>query len=954
MKNYKLIEERYLENEQSNALVYQHKRTKAKIFVMQNDDENKVFGIGFRTPPKKSDGVCHIIEHSVLNGSKKYKTKEPFMDMIKGSLNTFLNAMTYPDKTIYPVASRNDQDFKNLTDVYLDAVFNPRVLEEEKIFRQEGWRYNLEDGKLTYKGVVYNEMKGSMSSQETQVYKNVYAELFPDTIYGLNSGGDPYDIPQLTYEDFKDYYNEFYHPSNAYIFLYGNMDHEEYLQYIDKEYLSNYKYKDVDSKLNYQKKFDVVRDTTRYINTAKDVKPNESFVSYSAIVGNGKDSKDRIMADILSSALIDNESSSLRQKLLSSGMLEVIFSASSTNLEATFSIVAKNIEAKDKDTFVQTIEEELFNISKVGIDKDLILTELNAYKYELREKGNYATKGIVYFDHAFDSWLYDKSPIDGIDINDDLTFIEENIENGIFEEFILERILASKNKSIVTHIPKKGLNEEKDAKVQEELDKKLASLSEKEVADLEDFRVEMAKFQNRTNTEEEKATIPMLSKDDVNTNVERINREVEDKDNYTLVKHKLPTSGIDYLSVVFNIDHISDPEEIKYMSLLCSILTMIDTKNYNYSDLNKYIYLNTDGVSFGLSQFLDKDKETIYRKLIVSTKTFSENISNATDILTEIIHNTIFDNKERIKEIISMIKAGNEMNLLHAGHVYMMNRAASNHIEYLKYAELVKGIDYHLFVKELQEKDLNEVVSKLEAIYNKAFTSNKLIVDIASTFENKKVLENSIDHLVSTFDDRVYEKSPFKFSPKTIREGFATTADVNYISYGNKLTEEFTGEYIVLNNLVSNEFLYGEIRAKGGAYGAGMTTNQSGSFATYSYRDPNLEKTIETYNAIPNFLNNTTVTDTDLLPLIIGAVGKLDPPKTEKAKAALDLSLFIGKRNYEEIDNLIKTALETNMESLKSKASILEKTIETSSLAVLGNSQLINKKKEIFNRIIEL
>ena len=954
MKNYKLIEEKYLDNEQSDALVYQHKKTKAQIFVMKNDDENKVFGIGFRTPPKKSDGVCHIIEHCVLNGSKKYRTKEPFMDMIKGSLYTFLNAMTYPDKTIYPVASRNDKDFKNLTDLYLDAVFNPRVLEEEKIFRQEGWRYNLEDGKLTYKGVVYNEMRGSMSSQETQVFKNTNAELFPDTIYGLNSGGDPYVIPELTYEQFKEYYSEFYHPSNSYIFLYGNMDHEAYLEYIDKEYLSNYKFRDVNSTLHYQKHFDAVKDNVKYINTARETKPNEAFVSYSAIIGKGNDSKDRIISNILSSALIDNESSSLRQKLLSSGMLDVVFSASTTNLEATFSIIAKNINPKDKDAFVQLIEEELYNISKVGIDKDLILTELNAYKYDLREKGNSATMGMVYFTNALDSWLYDKSPIEAIDINDDLQFIEDNIENGIFEKFIEERILASKNKSIVTHIPQKGLNEEKDAQLQQSLDEKLASLSEEEKKDLENFRIEMETFQNRKNTEEEKATIPMLSKEDVNTQIERIDREVEDRDNYTLLKHNLPTSGIDYISLAFNIDHISSPEDIKYLSLLCSILTMIDTKNYHYSDLNKYIYLNTDGISFSIAQYRDDKADKIYRKLMVTTKTFSENISNATDILAEIIHNTIFENKERIKEIISMINAGNEMNLLHMGHVYMMNRAASNHIEYLKYNELVKGIDFYLFVKELNENMPDDILTKLEEIFHKAFSSNKLIVDLASTFENKKVLENSIDHLVSTLDDTVYEESPFEFTPEAIKEGFATTADVNYVSYGNKLSEEFTGKYIVLNNLVSNEFLYREIRAKGGAYGAGMTTNQVGSFATYSYRDPNLEKTLQTYNGIPNFLEETQITDEDLLPLIIGAVGKLDPPKTERAKAAFDLSFYIGHREYEEIDDLIKNALESDIETLKSKATILKEAIETASLAVLGNSQLINDKKDIFDRIIEL
>lgn len=954
MKNYILLEERYLENEQSNALVFEHNETKAKVFVMKNEDENKVFGIGFRTPPKDSDGVCHIIEHSVLNGSKKYRTKEPFMDMIKGSLNTFLNAMTYGDKTIYPVASRNDQDFKNLTDLYLDAVFNPKVKEVEKIFRQEGWRYNLEDGKLTYKGVVYNEMRGAMSSQESQVYQDIYAELFPDTIYRLNSGGDPYVIPDLTYEKFLDYYNEFYHPSNSYIFLYGNLDHEEYLNYIDEEYLQNYKYREVNSQIEYQGKFDGVKDSVRYVNTTNDVNPKESFISYSAIVGRGDDSKDRILTNIVSSALIDNESSPLRQKLLSLGVLDVVMSASSTTLEAAFSILIKNVDVKDKKLVVDTIENELKNIVENGIDKEIILTELNSYKFDLREKGNYATKGIVYFINAFDSWLYDKSPIEAIDINDDLSYIEENLDNGIIEKFIKDRILNSPNKSIVSHIPQKGLNEQKDKDLQERLDKKLASLSDEEKSELENFRLEMAEFQNRENTPEEKATIPMLKKSDVNTKVERIHREVVEKDNYTLVKHDLPTSGIDYLHLLFDIDHINDPEDIKYLSLLTYALSLLDTKNYNYSDLNKFIYLNTDGLSFSIAQYRNDKTENIHRKLSVTAKTFSENISNACTVLSEVINNTLFENKDRLKEILSMIKANNEMGLLQSGHVYMMNRSASNHIEYLKFNEYVKGIDFYIFIKELVEKDLNDTLSKLKEISNKVFSRKNLIIDITSTFENKEELESSLDNLANSFELKEFAASKFEFIPNKIREGFATIADVNYVSFGNKLNDEYNSKYVVLNNLVSNEYLYSEIRAKGGAYGAGMTTSQMGSFATYSYRDPNLENTINVYNGIPKFLEETKVTNEDLLPLIIGAVGRLDPPKTEKSKGDFDLSLYISEKSYEEVDELIENALEADIETLKSKAPVLKEALESSSLAVLGNSTVINANEEMFDKIIEL
>ena len=953
MQHFNLLEDRYLKNEQAQALVFEHIETKAKVFIMSNEDDNKLFGIGFRTPPKNSNGVCHIIEHAVLNGSKKYTTKEPFMDMIKGSLNTFLNAMTYSDKTIYPVASRNDKDFKNLTDVYLDAVFNPRARKDEKIFRQEGWRYNLEDDELTYKGVVYNEMRGAMSSQESQVYQNIYKELMPDTIYAFNSGGDPYIIPSLTYDDFNDFYDEFYHPSNSYIFLYGDMDYESYLEYIHNEYLSNYEYRKIDSELIPQEKFNSTRYSVNYINTTKDVNPKDSFVSYSTIIGDARDSKIRILSEVLTQALIENESSPLRQKLLSSGILDVIISASGNQLESVFSIIAKNIDVDDRDKFVELIEDELKNIVETGIDKELILSELNNYKFQLREKGGYSTKGIVYFTMAFDSWLYDKSPIEAIDIEDDLTYIEENIDNGIFEKFIKENILESNHKSIVSHIPMKGLNDQKDEEVRKQLEDLKNSLSEREKEEYIQRRIEMDDFQSRNNTDEEKATIPMLEKDDVSTKVEKIDREVLDMNDYTILKHNLPTSGIDYIDLAFDIDHITSPEDILYTSLLTGILGAIDTENYNFSDLNKKVLLNTGGIGFNMSQFNIYQKNEISRKLIMSTKIFTENIENSIEIIEEIINKTKFDNLDKIKEIILLIKASNEISLYQRAHVMMMNRAVSNHLPYMKYGEFINGVDFYQFIKEISDKDMKEVSEKLENVYNKVFNRKNLIINIGSTFENESLIPE-IEKLASSIDYKEFIKTEFEFTPNKKYEGFKTSADVSYVSYGNKLNMEYNSKFTVLNNIVSTEYLYTEIRAKGGAYGSGMLTSINNHFATYSYRDPNLQRTIDIYNKIPEFLESIRVTEEDLLPYIIGAVGKIDPPRTERTKSFFDMSQFITGLTNETVEKMIVNALETDIVTLKLTTPKIKEMLDTASLAVLGNSQIIENNKDMFDEIIEL
>lgn len=953
MKNYKLIEEKYLVNEQAQALVYEHETTKAKVFVMKAEDDNKVFGIGFRTPPKNSNGVCHIIEHCVLNGSKKYKTKEPFMDMIKGSLNTFLNAMTFSDKTIYPVASRNDKDFKNLTDLYLDAVFNPRVKEEEKIFRQEGWRYNLEDDKLTYKGVVYNEMRGAMSSLESQVYQNLSTELQPDTIYAYNSGGDPYVIPTLTYDEFLDYYNEFYHPSNAYIFLYGDMDHEEYLSYIDQEYLSNYDFRDVDSSLEKQERFGQTRYAVNYLNTAIDLPSNQSFISYSTLLGDAADSKVRILADLVANALISNDSSPLRQRLLSSGLLEVIFSASQNTAEASFSLVAKNIDPDNRDEFVAIIEEELKKIVDNGIDQELIQTELNNLKFDIREKGGYSTKGIAYFINAFDSWLYDKSPIEAIDIEDDVKYIEENLDKGLIEDFIRDNILNSDHKSIVTHIAKLGLNEQKDKDMADRLEKMKNELTESKKVRMEEARTEMEIFQNRENTPEEKATIPMLDLEDVTTDLPRIPRDIVEKDGYTILKHDLPTSGVDYLDLSFGIDHLGDPQDILFAKLLTDVLTNLDTENYDYSSLNKKILLSTGGISTNINQYPVKDSDEIRRRFTVSTKLFTENIKEAKEVLVEVLKNTKFDNDGRLKEIILEIKASHEISLLQRAHQLMMNRASSNHNEFYKYGEYLNGIEYIRFIKEVSKMDMVQVGQKLEDIYNRLLSRNGLVINIGSTFQNED-LENQLDDLANQLPYTEFEGQKFEFTESKISEGFATSADVNYVSYGNSLAMDYDSKFLVLNNLVSNEFLYSEIRAKNGAYGAGMTTSKVGNFATYSYRDPNLEKTIATYNNIPNFLDDLHLEDGDLLPFIIGSVGKMDPPLTERAKSLLDLSMYLKGSSMEDLEADIANAIEVTLEDIKGQSENLKSMIDNASLAVLGNSKTIEENKDLFDQIIQL
>lgn len=957
IENFTLLEDKYIEQEQSHAYVYEHDITKAKVVVFKNEDDNRLFSIGFRTPPTNSTGVCHILEHCVLNGSKKYRTREPFMDMVKSSLQTFLNAMTYPDKTIYPVASRNTKDFENLMDLYLDSVFNPIVKERKEVFLQEGWRYHLnDDGSIEYKGVVYNEMKGALSSEEEQVYDSIYEHLYPDTIYSLNSGGDPYEMTDLSYEDFLAYYNNYYHPSNSYIFLYGNVDEKKYLEYIHDEYLSNYEFREVDSSIALQKPFLETKRVEAYFSTTKKDKDNANMISYNVVTNTCDASYDRLMNKILRQALINSESSPIKLAINELDIVEDILNTSSSDRQLSFSILGKNIAEKNVDLFVGTIEKELNKIVENGIDLNLIKSVLNTMNFSLKEKNDNPTKGIVYLLNTYDTWLYDISPIEGLDFSETLDYINDNLENGIFEKYIKENILDNSHKLIVVHKPKFGLNELKDEAVNESLKNLADSLGEQEKITLQKQREAMEEFQNKEDSPEDKKTIPTLELTDVNSKFDPINREVFKKDNHAYVTHALPTSGIDYINLVFDINHI-EKSELPYVSLLTDVIGLIDTKNYDYQTLFNKIYIETGGVAITMGSYEKENEDFLNRIVTVSTKIFSENIKNATDVLKELLFNTIFTNEKRLKELINLFYSRIEMNLLDYAHQIMLNRVNSHNFVMNNFNEMTSGIDAYLFYKGLLKAELSTVLEKLKSLYDRVFNANNLVINLTSDFTNKEGLFTNLDTLVSELNQEVIEPIAYEFEPKTTKEAFIASSDVSYVSIGNDLGKygyEYQGDATVISNILTNAYLYNEIRAKGGAYGAGMVINNKNAFATYSYRDPNVTKTIDIYKNIPTFMKGFEISEEDLKPFIIGAIGKFDPPLTERGKGLKDLDMYLRNKSYKTMEDNVEQAKNTDIDKIKNLADTLELAIEDMSLSVLSGRNNIESNKELFDTIIDL
>lgn len=977
MKNtygFDLIEEKTILD--CHYRVFEHSRTKAKLLYVQNEDSNNFFGVGFRTPPLRDTGVTHILEHSVLNGSKKYKTKEPFWDMLKGSLQTFLNAMTFPDKTLYPVASQNEKDFHNLMDVYLDAVFNPRSIDDERIFRQEGWRYDLDDEKnIIYKGVVYNEMRGAMSSAEDQVLENISKELFKGTAYSYNSGGDPYAITTLTYEDFVNYYKYYYHPSNAYFFLYGNMDFEKNLEII-ASYLEDYQYKEIESMpelleeyedrtayLDFsvgEKQFkegdlsdekDAEKDNLQAFDSVED-KNKENYMSFSVILGNDTDTIDSAMSNILAEILIDSEAASLKRKILDANISNDVFTQSDSNRQASLSIVAKNT-GRDIDKFKKIIEDELNRIVKEGFDKNLLKATLNKWEFSYRASQSSTNRGLYQMINSFSTWLYDMSPLAAFDFETTIDFLKAGVDKNFYENYLKEKVLGAK-KIYILHQANPGLNAERDRANRELLDEKKKSMTTEEFSGLEAFSEAFENWQKKENSEEELATIPKLDLKDLEAKAERIPRKLIKEKTTTYLLHDLFTNGIDYINFSFDLNHIRK-KDLAYLSLISEFLGMLDTKSYSYEELSNLEYLYSGGINISPKLYSESaDPKDFSIRLTVETRVLDQD-KKTLDLIEEILFNTDFSDSKRIKELLYFVKSRFEFSMFDQAHSLVRNRALAQFSGLENYNEYLNGLEFYRSVCSFIDDYNEDFPKKLEGIYRNLFTSDKLLVDLTS--ENAQNLKEKVQAFVKSLPCKTYGKVDKEFEKEPKKIAFSTSADVQYISKAANLSDfgvEYKGDLALISSIIAKGFLYDEIRAKGGAYGAGLGINWKNTISAYSYRDPNLVKTIDTYKHIGDFLNNLSISPDEFQSYIIGTIGNINTPMSPQAKAKFDMAMYISNRSYEDLDLILEDILSANLNDLKKYANALNRSMGMDSLVVLGNKKLIEKNMDLFDEVIDL
>lgn len=966
LAEYEILDEHRVEDVQSDGFILRHKKSGARIAILSNNDDNKVFYIGFRTPPEDETGVPHIIEHTTLCGSKKFHVKDPFIELAKGSLNTFLNAMTYPDKTVYPVASCNDQDFKNLMDVYLDAVFNPNITKYEEIFKQEGWHYELtgKDDELKINGVVYNEMKGAYSSPDEVLSSQIYRSLFPDNTYSKDSGGNPEYIPKLTYEAYLDFYHKYYHPSNSYIYLYGDMDVVERLEWLDKEYLSLYDYKKVNSEINKQPAFDEIKNVeAQYSITMDDSQENKTYLSYNRVVGDTLDEMLYQAFDVLDYALVSSPGAPVKQALIDAGIGDDVYGSYDAGiLQPVFSFVAKNANASQADEFENIIENTLKEVVKTGINKEALLAGINSSEFKFREAdfGQFP-KGLLFGLNCLDSWLFDDmKPFIHLECLGTFAKLRKAVDTDYFEKLIQEYLLDNTHGSSVTVKPKRGLGNEREEALAKELSNYKASLSDEEIKKLIEDTEHLKKYQEEPSSDEDLRKLPMLTRADMKKNAMAFSNIEDELLDVKVVRHDIESNGIDYISFLFDAGDFAQ-SDLGYLGFFTNALGLVSTEKYSYTDLANATNIYTGGISTGTASHPDiKDRNNFVFKFEVKLKVLEKNLDKALELMEQMLLSSDFTDTKRLGELVAQIKARLQANLSSSGHLVAAMRSMSSFSRYALYQDELKGIAFYRSICRI-EKELSEspksVSDKLAAIAKKLFARNRMLISFTGNNEAYGNAKPSLEKVMTGFNKMSAVGNQAEVHFNTAKEAFIDASQIQYVAKtGDFICEgyEYTGALRLLRIILSYDYLWINVRVKGGAYGCMNTFLRSGESYFVSYRDPNLSDTLDVYDRIPEYIKSFSPDERDMTKYIIGTFSALDTPMNPEAKGSRSLSAYLEGITYEQIQKERNEILNAQPEDIRRLADLVEAVLKKDSICVIGNENMIKESAGLFENVEKL
>ncbi len=975
LEAYEIIEERTIADVDSTGYLLRHKKSGARVAILSNDDSNKVFYIGFKTPPQDECGVPHIIEHTVLCGSEKFPAKDPFVELVKGSLNTFLNAMTYPDKTVYPIASYNQKDFENLMDVYMDAVFHPNITRRKEIFMQEGWHYELEsaDAPLTINGVVYNEMKGAYSSPNELLMTQISNSLFPDNTYSCNSGGDPKKIPQLTYETYLDFYHKHYHPSNSYIYLYGDMDAAERLDWMDREYLCHYDCADVDAQILPQEPFAHMTElVSEYPIASDESEESRTYLSYNMVIGTILDPVLYQAMNALDYALISAPGAPVRQALIDAGIGQDVYSIYDTERQQpVFSIVAKNANASDKERFTAIIREELQKLADNGVNRKSLLAAINSEEFRFREAdfGNYP-KGLLYGLQCLDSWIFDeKHPFMQLECLDIFGYLREQLDTGFYEDLIRRYLLENTHGSLVMVVPKKGANQQEEEELQSRLAAYKASLTPQELEALVEQTAHLKAYQEEPSTEEELRKIPLLTREDLKREAEPFSNIEETLAGVPVVRHEVSANGIDYLTLMFDAGDVP-AEQLSLLGLLGSVLGYVDTAGYSYPELSNEINIYTGGINGGVAvyPYLKEDgRMTVMFELTV--KVLEDHLPKAMELVQEILLQSDLSDTKRLQEIFMQVKARLQTTLSSAGHVVAANRAMSRSSRYAYYQDLLHGIAYYQNVAILEERirtQPQQVIAEMKALVEQVFVKNRLLIsftaDTAAYQKASPVIGAWSDTLpmgtaaqtaaVLSIDQQLSTEGVTPYG-----EGFCDASQIQYVARAGNFARHgysYSGYLSILKMIMEYDYLWMNIRVLGGAYGCMSRMMRGGEVCFVSYRDPNLARTNEVFEQIPEYLRSFAPDERDMTKYIIGTFGSMDTPLYPEGKGARSMNAYLQGVTFEQIQKERDEILQAEPEDIRALAELVEAVLSDGQLCVVGNENAIRKEERLFDRVCGL
>lgn len=973
-ESYALEKSEYIGEIGSFAMSLRHKRSGARVLFLSNTDDNKVFSIGFRTPPNDATGVPHIIEHTVLCGSREFPAKDPFVELAKGSLNTFLNATTYPDKTLYPVASCNQKDFENLMHVYMDAVFYPNIYLHEEIFKQEGWHYELTDmdAPVSYNGVVFNEMKGAFSSASGKLERFVMNSLFPDNTYANESGGDPEKIPDLTYEEYLDFHRRYYHPVNSYIYLYGDMDVEERLIWMDEHYLKDFTSTELDSEISLQKPFDRMKslDTEYAVSESEDCS-EKTYYTFAAAMDITLDIKICKAFEILAYVLVEMPGAPLKQALLDAGIgTDIDVDFCDILRQSYFSLTTQNAKPGQKEKFYQIIRDTLEQQVSRGIDRKVLEAAINGIEFKEREAdyGSYP-KGLIYGMNTMKTWLYrDDMPYDSLCYEESYEFLREKLSTDFFEKLIQEYLLDNPHAVLVEMGPNQKLSAQMEQRERDRLAAYKASLSKEELAALIEDTKALKAYQEEPTPKSDLEKIPMLAREDIGKKILPVYNKKKEMQGIPVFHHDINTNDIVYLDILFDIKELS--EYIPQISFLKTLLGYMDTEEHTYSELDTEINFHTGGIATDVNFYRIHDTKDDYAVYFeASTRVLRTKLPEAIRLLREILFGTLFTDDKHLREVVAEARSRKKVALMSAGHHTAMRRALSylSAVGWLN--DMYGGYGYYQYLVRLDdhfEEEKERLKESCAALVRKIFRRENMILSCTGDDKCMQAVEQSFSGFLEGLDDFASQAEgkelsdiaqAYPIAPKPLNEGIMTPAEVQYVALAGQcenIGNVKRGILDVVRHMMNYGYLWNEVRVKGGAYGVFCQFMRCGEGYFASYRDPQLTGTLEIYKKAAAYLRSYQAEDRELLKAIIGTISGLDTPKTPAAKGQRSMSIYLSQIPEEVLQQERDQILSCTQEDVRAIADVVEEIVEHGNICVLGNEQRLQQESGLFGTLVTL